>query len=35
MVRSHGVWAETESLVLRFETGTRRILHAEHRLEED
>ncbi len=32
-VRYHGNWAETNSLVLRCETGTKRILHAEHRLE--
>ncbi len=32
-VRYHGNWAETESLVLRSETGTKRILRAEHRLE--
>ncbi len=34
-IRYHGDWAETESLVLRCKTGTRRIIHAEHRLEED
>jgi fructose-1,6-bisphosphatase II len=34
-IRYHGDWAETESLVLRFETGTRRIIHAEHHLDED
>ena len=34
-IRYHGDWAETESLVLRCETGTRRIVHAEHRLEDD
>ena len=33
-VRYHGNWAETESLVLRCETGTKRILQAEHRLED-
>ena len=33
-IRYHGNWAETESLVLRCETGTRRIIHAEHNLEE-
>lgn len=31
-VRYHGNWAETESLVLRCETGTKRIIHAEHHL---
>ena len=34
-IRYHGDWAESESLVVRCETGTRRIIHAEHRLEED
>jgi fructose-1,6-bisphosphatase II len=34
-IRYHGNWAETESLVLRCETGTRRTIHAEHRLQED
>ncbi len=33
-VRYHGKWAETDSLVLRCETGTKRILHAEHRLDD-
>ena len=33
-VRYHGMRAETQSLVLRGETGTRRLIHAEHRLEE-
>jgi fructose-1,6-bisphosphatase II len=32
-VRYHGDEAETESLVLRAETGTRRVIHAEHRLQ--
>lgn len=31
-VRYHGEWAETESMVVRCETGTRRIIHAEHRV---
>jgi fructose-1,6-bisphosphatase II len=31
-VRYHGEWAETESMVVRCQTGTRRIIHAEHRL---
>ena len=31
-VRYHGDWAETESLVVRCQTGTRRVIHAEHRL---
>ncbi len=31
-VRYHGDWAETESMVVRCQTGTRRIIHAEHRL---
>jgi fructose-1,6-bisphosphatase II len=31
-VRYHGKWAETESIVGRCQTGTRRIIHAEHRL---
>jgi len=31
-VRYHGNWAETESMVVRCQTGTRRIIHAEHRL---
>ena len=34
-IQYHGNWAETESLVLRCETGTRRLIHAEHRLDED
>jgi fructose-1,6-bisphosphatase II len=34
-IQYHGNWAESESLVLRCETGTRRIIHAQHRLEED
>jgi fructose-1,6-bisphosphatase II len=34
-IRYHGDWAETESLVLRCKTGPRRIIHAEHRLDED
>jgi fructose-1,6-bisphosphatase II len=34
-IRYHGDWAESESLVLRCESGTRRIIHAEHRLKED
>lgn len=29
-VRYHGRWAETQSLLLRAETGSRRFLHAEH-----
>jgi len=33
-VRYHGDWAETNSLILRSETGTKRILYAEHRLED-
>jgi fructose-1,6-bisphosphatase II len=33
-VRYRGEWAETESIVLRCETGTRRVIHAEHRLED-
>ena len=33
-VRYHGNWAETKSLVLRCETGTKRIIQAEHNLEE-
>ena len=33
-VRYHGEWAETESMVVRCQTGTRRIIHAEHRLED-
>ena len=32
-VRYHGDMAETESLVLRCETGTRRVIHAEHVVE--
>lgn len=32
-VRYHGNKAETESLVLRSETGTRRVIHAEHMLD--
>lgn len=32
-VRYHGTEARTESLVLRCETGTRRTVHAEHRVE--
>jgi fructose-1,6-bisphosphatase II len=32
-VRYHGTKAGTESLVLRSETGTRRVIHAEHRVE--
>lgn len=31
-VRYHGEWAETESIVGRCQTGTRRLIHAEHRL---
>ena len=33
-VRYHGNWAETESMVVRCQTGTRRIIHAEHHLED-
>lgn len=33
-VRYHGNWAETESLVLRCETGTIRVIHSEHRLDD-
>ncbi|HBX68142.1 MAG TPA: class II fructose-bisphosphatase [Chloroflexi bacterium] len=33
-VRYHGDWAESESMVLRCSTGTRRVIHAEHRLED-
>lgn len=33
-VRYQGTRAETESLVLRGETGTRRLIHAEHRFED-
>ena len=33
-VNYRGAYAETASLVLRGETGTRRLIHAEHRLEE-
>ena len=33
-VRYHGDWAETSSLILRSETGTKRILQAEHRLDD-
>ncbi len=33
-VRYHGTMAETESLILRCETGTRRIVHTEHLLED-
>jgi fructose-1,6-bisphosphatase II len=31
----HGDWAETESLVVRCRTGTRRVIHAEYRLDEE
>ena len=31
-VRYHGEWAQTESIVGRSQTGTRRIIYAEHRL---
>jgi fructose-1,6-bisphosphatase II len=34
-IHYHGNWAETESLVLRSKTGTRRVIHAEHKLEEN
>jgi fructose-1,6-bisphosphatase II len=34
-VHYHGEQAETESLVIRCSTGTQRIIHAEHRLEEN
>jgi fructose-1,6-bisphosphatase II len=33
-VHYQGNWAETNSLILRSATGTKRILHAEHRLED-
>ena len=33
-VRYHGNWAETDSLVLRRETGTKRIIHAEHNIDD-
>jgi fructose-1,6-bisphosphatase II len=29
-IRFHGMYAETSSLLLRAETGTRRFIHAEH-----
>jgi fructose-1,6-bisphosphatase II len=32
-VQYHGTEADTESLVLRSETGTRRTIHAEHRVD--
>jgi fructose-1,6-bisphosphatase II len=32
-IRYHGRIAETESLVIRAKTGTRRIIHAEHLIE--
>lgn len=33
-IRYHGKFAETESLVLRCKTGTKRIIHAEHLIDE-
>jgi fructose-1,6-bisphosphatase II len=33
-VHYHGNWAETESEVVRYQTGTRRIIHAEHHLDD-
>jgi fructose-1,6-bisphosphatase II len=33
-VRFHGEYAETETMVVRYRTGTRRIIHAEHSIEE-
>jgi fructose-1,6-bisphosphatase II len=33
-VRFHGQRAETETMVVRYRTGTRRIIHAEHCLED-
>jgi fructose-1,6-bisphosphatase II len=34
-VHYHGDWAETHSLILRCETGTRRTMHAEHAIAEE
>jgi len=34
-IRYHGTMAETESMVIRYKTGTRRIIHSEHLLGEE